>query len=162
MITFVLVLRHSIEKRSNSTVLQFFVKIVEVLFLWPWLKRWECVNIAAFLHLAFASLPCSGIKLHVQEKGKWKPGFYNIAVSCSFIFQFGSDLGVSNPSMKSMKAVLRIMAVVAIPFTAQFPAVSVAIDTLLLNQKVTIHLKSNSPPDHSIAIKRLYFIWFII
>ena len=114
------------------------------------------------LHLAFASLPCIGIKLHVQEKGKWKPGFYNITVSCSFIFQLGSDLGVSNPSMKSMKAVMRIMAVVAIPFTAQFPAVSVAIDTLLLNQKVTIHLKSNSPPDHSIAIKRLYFIWCII
>ena len=51
----------------------------------------------------------------------------NIAVSCLIIFQLGADLGVSNPSMKSMKAVMRIMSVVAIPLTAQFPAVSVAI-----------------------------------
>ena len=71
------------------------------------------------------------IILCVQEKEKWKPGLYNIAVSCSFIFQLGADVGVSNPSMKSMKTVMRIMAVIAIPMTAQFPAVSVAIDFLL-------------------------------
>lgn len=52
---------------------------------------------------------------------------YNIAVPCLFIFQLGADVGVNNPTVKSMKAVMRIMAVIAIPLTAQFPAVSVAI-----------------------------------
>jgi len=52
----------------------------------------------------------------------------NIAIFfCLIIFQLGADVGVSNPAMKSMKAVMRIMAVVAIPLTAQFPSVSVAI-----------------------------------
>ena len=36
----------------------------------------------------------------------------------------GSELGVSNPQMNSMKTVLRIMALMMIPLTAQFPAVS--------------------------------------
>ena len=38
--------------------------------------------------------------------------------------QMGSELGVSNPQMNSMKTVLRIMALMMIPLTAQFPAVS--------------------------------------
>ena len=67
------------------------------------------------------------MKFCVQEKGKWKPGLYNIVVFCLFIFQLGADVGVSNPNMKSMKAVMRIMAVIAIPLTAQFPTVSAAI-----------------------------------
>ena len=46
-----------------------------------------------------------------------------IESSC-FIFQMGSELGVSNPQMNSMKTVLRIMALMMIPLTAQFPAVS--------------------------------------
>jgi len=65
--------------------------------------------------------------------GNWQRSFtvyfgkiYNIA-PCLFVFQLGADVGVNNPTMKSMKAVMRIMAVVSIPLTAQFPAVSVAI-----------------------------------
>ena len=76
------------------------------------------------LHVHEDNLVCTG-------KRQVKTGLYNIAVSFSFIFQLGADVGVSNPSMKSMKAVMRIMAVVAIPLTAQFPAVSVTIDFLL-------------------------------
>ncbi|KAK2554470.1 Mitochondrial inner membrane protein OXA1L [Acropora cervicornis] len=34
----------------------------------------------------------------------------------------GSEMGVSNPTMKTMKTVMRIVAVATIPITAQFPA----------------------------------------
>ena len=62
-------------------------------------------------------------KFHnVQKKGKKE-----FSVVVLFVFQLGADVGISNPSMKSMKTIMRIMAVAMIPLTAQFPAVSLAV-----------------------------------
>ena len=44
-----------------------------------------------------------------------------------FICQLGTDVGISNPAMKSLKTFMRIFAVVLIPLTAYFPAVSLTI-----------------------------------
>lgn len=39
-------------------------------------------------------------------------------------FQLGTEMGVHNPAMKTMKTIMRILAVAMIPLTAQFPTVS--------------------------------------
>ena len=41
-----------------------------------------------------------------------------------FDFQLGTEMGVHNPAMKTMKTIMRILAVAMIPLTAQFPTVS--------------------------------------
>ncbi|XP_068721903.1 mitochondrial inner membrane protein OXA1L-like [Montipora capricornis] len=52
--------------------------------------------------------------------------YFILPVICSFSMlasvELGSEMGVSNPSMKTMKTVMRIVAVATIPITAQFPA----------------------------------------
>ena len=44
-----------------------------------------------------------------------------------FDFQLGTEMGVHNPAMKTMKTIMRILAVAMIPLTAQFPTVSLSL-----------------------------------
>lgn len=44
-----------------------------------------------------------------------------------FDFQLGTEMGVHNPAMKTMKTVMRILAVAMIPLAAQFPTVSLSL-----------------------------------
>lgn len=76
-----------------------------------------------------AYLPVESFKtggyLWFQDLTLYDP-YFVLPFICSFSMlasiELGADVGVSNPSMKSMKTVMRIMAVIAIPMTAQFPA----------------------------------------
>ena len=61
----------------------------------------------------------------MHSKGNNLGGFwYRRTKLVSFFFKLGTEMGVSNPAMKTMKTVMRIMCVAMIPLTAQFPAVS--------------------------------------
>ncbi|KAL9975124.1 hypothetical protein ACROYT_G012242 [Oculina patagonica] len=76
-----------------------------------------------------AYLPVESFKtggyLWFQDLTLYDP-YFVLPIICSFSMlasiELGADAGISNPTMKSMKTVMRIMAVAMIPLTAQFPA----------------------------------------
>lgn len=50
---------------------------------------------------------------------------FRFVVLSNFSFlQAGAEAGVSNPQFKNIKQVFRVMAILMIPLTAKFPAVS--------------------------------------
>lgn len=67
----------------------------------------------------------SGGHLWFQDLTVFDP-YFILPVICSFSMlatvELGAEMGVSHPTMKTMKTIMRIFAVAMIPLTAQFPA----------------------------------------
>ena len=103
---------------SNKKAIAFWIKMIShVQGYKRILNRGEAETLLREeLHPPGWPFPVSTLPLNDLDTFHW----------CLFLFfQLGGEAGVSNPQMQSMKAFFRVMCIIMIPLTAQFPTVSI-------------------------------------